>query len=159
LQRDVICLILSPMVTRRILAAGLCLAVLCLLAPMPSTGEPYLICDPYPKNGDQPTRFVIVAGKLKYSVPAQRLPDGSVRLRFDVSALPDGEHTMNVTAIDDRNHGESDPIRLKLVKTGTKVTLLTSPEKAKPPAPAEKQQKGKIPPSRIPRGLLRPPEP
>ena len=160
MQRDVICLILPPMVTRRILSAGLCLAVLCVFfAPRPSTGEPYLICDPYPKNGDQPTRFVIVAGKLKYSVPAQRLPDGSVRLRSDVSALRDGEHTMNVTAIDDRNHGESNPIRLKLVKTGKKVAVLAPPEEAKPTASPEKQQQGKIPPSRIPRGLLRPPEP
>ena len=159
LQRDVIRLILSRMVTWRILAAGLCLAVLCLLAPRPSTGEPYLICDPYPKNGDQPTRFVIVAGKLKYSVRPQWLPDRSVRLKFDLSQLPDGEHTMHVTAIDDRNHGKSDSIRLTLVKTGTKVTLLTSPEKAEPPAPPENPQKGKVPPSRIPGGLLRPPEP
>ena len=66
---------------------------------------------------------------------------------------------MNVTAIDDRNHGESNPIRLKLVKTGKKVAVLAPPEEAKPTASPEKQQKGKIPPSRIPRGLLRPPEP
>jgi len=105
------------MVTWRILVAGLCLAVLCLLAPRPSTGEPYLICDPYPKNGDQPTRFLIVVGKLKYSVPPQWLPDRSVRLKFDLSQLPDGEHTMHVTAIDDRNHGKSDSIRLTLVKS------------------------------------------
>jgi hypothetical protein len=159
LKRVMICLIFSHMVTWRILVAGLCLALLCLLAPRPSAGEPFLICDPYPNTGDQPTRFLIVVGKLKYSVPPQWLPDRSVRLKFDLSQLPDGEHTVNVMAIDDRNRGESGSIRLKLVKTGTKVTLLTSPEKAEPPAPAEKQQKGKIPPSRIPRGLLRPTEP
>ena len=78
--------ILSHMATWRILVAGLCLAVLCLLAPRPSTGEPFLISDPYPNKEDQPTRFVIIAGKLNYSVPAQKLSDGSVRLRFDVSA-------------------------------------------------------------------------
>jgi hypothetical protein len=44
-------------------------------------------------------------------------------------------------------------------KTGKKVTLLTPPEDAQPPAPTEKQQRGKVPPSRIPKGLLRPPEP
>jgi hypothetical protein len=48
---------------------------------------------------------------------------------------------------------------LKLVKTGKKVAVLTPPEEAKPTASPEKQQQGKIPPSRIPRGLLRPPEP
>ena len=159
MQRLAICSILFHMATWRVLVAGLCLAVLCLLAPWPSTGEPFLISDPYPNNGDQPTRFVIVAGKLKYSVPAQKLPDGNVRLKFDVSLLPDGEHTMNVTAIDDRNHGESDSIRLKLVKTGKKVAVLTPPEEVKPPVPPEEQQKGKVPPSRIPRGLLRPPGP
>jgi len=159
LQRVVICPILSHMATWRILVAGLCLAVLYLLAPRPSTGEPFLISDPYPNNADQPTRFAIVVGKLTYSVPAQKLPDGSVRLKFDVSLLPDGEHTMNVTAIDDRNHGKSDSIRLKLVKTGKKVAVLTPPKEVEPPAPPEKQQKGKVPPSRIPRGLLRPPEP
>ena len=145
--------------TRRILVAGLCLAVLCLFAPKPSWGEPFLISDPYPKNADQPTRFAIVAGKLRYVVPAQKLPDGSVRLRFDVSVLPDGEHTMNVTAIDDRNHGESDSMRLKLVKTGKEVTLLTPPEEAEPSPSPENQQKAKVSPSRIPRGLLRPPGP
>jgi hypothetical protein len=154
-----ICLIFSHMVTWRILVAGLCLALLCLLAPRPSAGEPFLICDPYPNTGDQPTRFLIVVGKLKYSVPPQWLPDRSVRLKFDLSQLPDGEHTVNVTAIDDRNHRESDSIRLKLVKTGKKVAVLTPPEKAEPPAPPENPQKGKVPPSRIPGGLLRPPEP
>jgi hypothetical protein len=141
------------------LAAGLCLAVLCLFAPRSSTGEPFLICDLYPNTGDQPTRFAVVAGNLKYSVPPQWLPDRSVRLKFDLSRLPDGEHTVKVTAIDDRNHRESDSIRLKLVKTGKKVTLLTSPQEAEPPAVPEKPQKGKVPPSRIPRGLLRTPEP
>ncbi|MGA2109239.1 MAG: hypothetical protein ABSH25_16530 [Syntrophorhabdales bacterium] len=147
------------MTTWRMLAAGLCLAVLCLFAPRSSTGEPFLICDPYPNTGDQPTRFAVVAGNLKYSVPPQWLPDRSVRLKFDLSRLPDGEHTVKVTAIDDRNHRESDSIRLKLVKTGKKVTLLTSPQEAEPPAVPEKPQKGKVPPSRIPRGLLRTPEP
>jgi len=159
LKGVVVCLILSYMVTWRVLVSGLCMAVLCLLAPRPSTGKPFLISDPYPKNEDQPTRFVIVEGTHRYSVPAQRLPDGSVRLRFDLSPLADGEHTMNVTAIDDRTHGESGSIRLKLAKIGKKVTLLTSPEEAEPPAAPEKQQKTKISPSRIPRDLLRPPGP
>jgi hypothetical protein len=66
---------------------------------------------------------------------------------------------MNVTAINDRNHGEWNLTPLKLVKTGEKVTVLTSPEKAEPPASPEKQQKAKVPPSRIPGGLLRPPGP
>jgi hypothetical protein len=62
------CLILSDMVTWRILVAGLCLTVLSLLAPRPSMGAPFLISDPYPINGDQHTRFVVI------TIKAQRKP-------------------------------------------------------------------------------------
>ena len=48
---------------------------------------------------------------------------------------------------------------LKLVKTGKKVAVLTPPEEAKPTVSPEIEQEGKIPPSRIPGGLLRPPGP
>jgi hypothetical protein len=116
-------------------------------------GAPFLISDPYPNDKNQPTRFLIVEGELKYYVPAQKLPDGSVRLRFDVSQLPDGEHTVSVKAVNDRNHEESISMRLKLVKIGEKVTLL----KTEPLAPPERQQNGLIPPSRIIKGLLRQP--
>jgi len=157
LQWIMIRIILYPMAKWSVLVAGICLAMLSLFAPKSSSGEPFLISDPYPKTGDQPTRFVVVAGKLRYSVPAQKLPDGRVYLRFDVSRLPDGEHTVNVTAINDRTHGESNSTPVKLVKIGQKVTLLALPEKAEPPAPPEEQQKAKISPSRMPKGLLRPP--
>ena len=96
-----------------------------------------------PKTGHQPTRFVIVAGKLRYSVPARKLPDGRVYLRFDLSLLPDGEHTVNVRAIDDRAQGESNQAG-EVVKTGQKVTLLALPEKVEPTAPPEEQQKTKM---------------
>jgi hypothetical protein len=145
------------MAMRSVLLAGVCLAVLCLFFPRFSSGEPFLVSDPYPKTGGQPTRFAIVVGILKYSVPAQKLPDGRVCFRFDVSRLPDGEYTVNVRAIDDRTHGESKSTPVKLVKTGEKVTLIALPEKAEPPAPPKKREKAKIPPSRIPKGLLRPP--
>ena len=141
LQRVVISPILNNMATRSVLVIGVCLAMLCFFAPRSSSGEPFLISDPYPNDKNQPTRFVIVEGEYKYNTPAQKLPDGGVRLRFDLSLLPDGEHTVYVRAIDDRKHRESNSTPLRLVKIGEKVTLL----------------KPLIPESKIPKGLLRQP--
>jgi hypothetical protein len=147
------------MAMRRILVAGVCLVMLSIFAPRSSSGRPFLVSDPYTNKKNQPTRFVVVAGKLKFSVPAQKLADGSVCFRFDLSLLPDGEYTVNVTAINDRTRKESSSTQMKLVKIGEKVTLLPSPEKAEPPAPQEMKEKEQISPSRIPKGLLRLPGP
>ncbi len=109
---------------------------------------------PIRTRGSQPTRFIVVAGKHKFSVPAHKLPDGTVCLKFDLAKLPDGEYTVHVRAIDDHKHWESNSTSVKLTKNGNKVTY------PPPPPPPEKTApvKVKISPSRVPGGLLKQPE-
>jgi hypothetical protein len=122
--------------------------VLFLLASALCFAEPFLVSDPYPKKGDQPTRFSIVAGQLKLSVPAEKLPDGTVRLRFDLSQLPDGEQILEIKAVNEVKKTESGSVSIRLLKkNGKEVTLV---------APREESEKQKIPPSRSIGGLLRP---
>lgn len=132
----------------RRLLFGAWLVVVSLLTSALCFGEPFLVSDPYGKTEDQPTRFSIVAGKLTFSIPAEKLPDGTVRLRFDLSKLPDGEHTMEIKAVNEAKQTESEPASLKVLKkNGQGVTLS---------APQGKSEKEKIPPSRTIPGLLRP---
>lgn len=142
---------------RSLLVVGVCLVILSVFASGSSSGEPFLASDPYPKGVSQPTRFIVVAGESWYSIPAQKLPDGGTCLKFDLAPLPDGEHTVTIRAINDRSHVESTSVLVKLVKIREKVTILASPEEREPSGPPIKQEKVLKPPSKIPKGMLRPP--
>ena len=155
----VIRLTLYDMTVSNIAIAGACLAILWLFLPRSALGEPFLVSDPYPNTERQPARFAIAAGKQKFSVPAEKQEDGSVRLKFDLALLRDGEQIIEIRAIDDRKHWGSKTTALKVVKKGSDVKISTPPEKIAPPAPPQKVQKTKIPPSRRIDGLLRPPGP
>jgi hypothetical protein len=89
-----------------------------------------------------------VDGKLKFSIPAEKLPDGAVRLRFDLSELPTGEHRIEIKAVNESRQTESEPVLLNLLKKNGQVVILLAPE--------GKPEKEKIPPSRTIPGLLRP---
>jgi hypothetical protein len=111
-------------------------------------GEPFLVSDPYAKTKDQPMRFSVVAGKLKFTVPAEKLSDGTVRLRFDLGKLPDGEHNIEIKAVNDSAQRESEPVSMQILKKNGEVLTLTAPQ--------GKLEKEKIPPSRAIPGLTRP---
>ena len=119
-----------------------------LLTSVLSIAEPFVVSDPYSRTGEQPAEFVIVAGQLKFSVPAEKLPDGTVRLKFDLSRLPDGESTLSIKAVDRLKQTESEAVSLKVRKDGKNVTLLRE-QKAE-------SAKEKRPPSRTIPGLLKP---
>ncbi len=127
---------------------GAWLVTVSFLTSAPCFGEPFLVSDSYGKTDGQPTGFFIIAGKLKFSIPAEKLADGTVRLRFDLSKLPDGEHTIEVKAVNESRNTVSEPVSLKLVKKDGQVVIQT--------APRGTPEKEKIPPSRTIPGLLRP---
>ena len=109
--------------------------------------EPFLVCDPYPKGRDQPTEFSIIVGKLNFSVPAEKLPHGAVRLKFDLVQLPDGEHILKIKAVNRLTRKESEIVAQRLFKkNGKEVTIGGRPpeEPTREKAPA----KNLIPPSR-----------
>ena len=109
--------------------------------------EPFLVSDPYRKGPDQPTEFSIVAGKLSFSVPADKLPDGGVRLKFDLVRLPEGEHILQIKATDSVRRRESPSVFLKVLKkSAQEITVEAPPEAA--------VERGLIPPSRTPRNLI-----
>lgn len=111
-------------------------------------GEPFLVSDPYGKTEDQPTGFTVVVGKLEFSIPAEKLSDGTVRLKFDLGKLPDGEQTIEIKAVNESTRAESQPVSVQLLKKDGKVVMEIAPEK--------KPEKEKIPPSRTIPGLTRP---
>lgn len=60
---------------------------LALLGALCSTANaaPFLVCDPYPAAGPQPTEFLIAIGTAApITVPATKEPDGDVILKWDV---------------------------------------------------------------------------
>jgi hypothetical protein len=171
------------MAMRSVIVTGICLAILSLFTPGSSSGAPFLVCDPYPVKTNQPTHFVVIAGESWYIVRADKLPNGGVRLKFDISQLPDGEHALEVRAMNDHSHRVSPPTPFKLVKNGAKVTVPTAEPpgppasteeppgppapKGEPPAPPafrgkpgppRIQQKTLIPPSYVPKGMIKPPK-
>jgi hypothetical protein len=111
-------------------------------------GEPFLVSDPYRKTEDQPTRFTILVGKLEFSVPAEKLPDGTVRLKFDLGNLPEGEQAIEIKAVNESTRAESPPVSVQVLKKDGKVVMVPTAEK--------KPEKEKIPPSRTIPGLIRP---
>jgi hypothetical protein len=114
--------------------------------------EPFLTSGSYPKGPYQPTEFTIVVGKLAFSVAAEKLPDGAVRLKFDLAQLPDGEHTLEIKAVNGATGRESEAVSLRLFKkNGKEVVLETPPEEPTKNAPPAKKL---IPPSRTIRNLI-----
>lgn len=61
--------------------------------------SPYLVCDPVPTTGVQPTSYLVtIDGAAAVEVAAFRLADNSVRLSYDLSAVAVGNHTVTVKA-------------------------------------------------------------
>lgn len=112
-----------------------------LIVPALVHAEPFVECDPYPAGVDQPTEFRIV---LSFSVPAHKLPDGSVTLKLDAASLPDGEYRLDVAAVG-ADKSESSATSAKLLKTGNDIKV--EPIKAEQ-AKAERV-KEKIAPTRV----------
>jgi hypothetical protein len=99
-------------------------------------GAPFLVSDPYPKKDTKLTKFLVtINGKTVASDPA-RNADGTLYLKYDLGALPDGTYTATIKAVDTKSK-ESSPTTYSFKKTGAKVEPYTPP--------AAKQ---KIPPSR-----------
>jgi hypothetical protein len=112
-------------------------------------GEPFLVSDPYPKSDEQPTDFRIVSQSLNVMVPAEKSPNGIVKLRYDLFNLPDGEHILEITAIDKARGKESVPTVMKIMKKGKDVTIVPLPS---PPSEPLNTQR---PPSRAIPGILK----
>jgi len=76
----------------------LVLLVLILFA-QPLYAGPFLVCDPYPNTGEQPTEFKITYGTNTITSQAVRNTDGSVQLKWDLGPLANGTYNINVTAV------------------------------------------------------------
>jgi len=111
-------------------------------AVVPCYADPFLISDPYPEGPNQPTGFIIKAGASEHRSLPNKLPDGSVCLKFDLAKLSDGEQTLEVIAVREgrkgTNSGSSSKVRVK--KNGKDVVIAPSAQGAAP--------KAVIPPSR-----------
>jgi hypothetical protein len=121
--------------------------VISLAALTASRAQPFLVCDPYPRGHEQPTAFVVTEDKVTYSAPAERLVDGSVRMRFDLSQLPDGEHALGIKAVNGTKRTESGSVPFKLIKNGAAARVIET---------QRKPEKEKILPSRTIPGRLGP---
>ncbi len=74
---------------------------LVLLGALCSTANaaPFLVCDPYPSSGPQPTEFLVTVGTAApVTVPATRQTDGSVILKRDVAGIGTGAKTVTAKA-------------------------------------------------------------
>ncbi len=127
---------------------GAWLAAVFLFATELCSAAPFLVCDPYSKEGEQPTGFFVASGKLTFSTPAERLPNGAVRLKFDLGNLPDGEHKVEVRAVNESTGAKSEPVHVQILKKDGQAVILATPQ----PIP----EKQKIPPSRTIPGLRKP---
>ena len=126
--------------------AVLTVAVLLSLAFSGSClAEPFLISDPYPAKGPQPTKFVVaVDGKSTTSAP-HRNADGSVVLKYDLGDLSDGTHTIVIKALNDAQALESGEIAYTFNKAGSRISGLKV-----------KEEKQKMAPSRSLGGYVKP---
>jgi hypothetical protein len=119
-----------------------------LVVPTLVQAEPFVVSDPYPAWDEQPAEFRIV---LSFTVPAHKLPDGSVMLMFDAAQLPDGEYRLAVSAVSGADRMESPATSAKLVKTGSKIKVEQAKEKIAPtridglPPKAPKRRSGDRP--------------
>jgi hypothetical protein len=105
--------------------------------------QPFLVSDPYPAKEVQPTKFVVTVGGKSFDVVPEKNPDGSSYLKYDLSQLPDGLHTVKVKAVNSTLKQESPEMSLSLQKTGSNVTRA-------------KDESEKIAPSRTFPGYIRP---
>jgi hypothetical protein len=122
--------------------------------------EPFLVSDPYPRGKKQPTEFTVVAGALTFSVPAEKLPDGRVRLKFDLKRLPDGQYLLQIKAVNRIRRQQSQTVSVWLLKKNGKEVTLGAPPEARTekdiPAKDIPAEKKLIPPSRTIPNLLSP---
>jgi hypothetical protein len=75
-------------------------------------------------------------------VPADKSPNGIVKLRYDLSNLPDGEQILEITAVDKVKGKESEPTKMKIIKKGKEVTMVPLP------SPSNESPRMQRPPSR-----------
>lgn len=65
--------------------------------------SPFLVADPYPVGLDQsskPVSFILKGlGASPISIPATVNSDGTVQLRYDLAALPNGNYTVIADAV------------------------------------------------------------
>jgi len=84
---------------KRFKQSVLVLAITFLVASMAFAG-PYLVCDPYPATGTQPTDFsVVMDGGSELISPAQTLTDGTKRLHYDLAGIATGSHSISIKAL------------------------------------------------------------
>jgi hypothetical protein len=106
--------------------------------------EPFLVSDSYLKD-EQPTEFQIVSKSINITVPAEKHPNGTVKLRFDLADIPDGEHVFEIIAIDKIRGKKSEPTVMKLLKKGKEVTILPLPSPVIEPANKQRAPSRAIP--------------
>ena len=119
------------------------LAVFLMVAAGAVMAEPFLVSDPYPAKEVQPTKFVVTVGGKSVDVAPQKNPDGSSFLKYDLSGLPEGFHTVKIKAVSSKSKLESPEVSIQLQKSGSKVTRA-------------KDENEKLAPSRTLPGYIRP---
>lgn len=86
---------------RRAFRVFLMAVMLYLLAVIYSEAAPFLVCDPYPSTGWQPTKFLItIDGGAVIESPAFKNPDNSVQLKYDLGSISAGSHSLTVRSAD-----------------------------------------------------------
>jgi hypothetical protein len=64
------------------------------MVTMALAAGPYLVTGNYANDGNQPVAFMVALdGGTEFEVAATTNPDGTVRLRYDVSGLSNGNHS------------------------------------------------------------------
>ncbi len=82
---------------RLILVTMLLLVVLCL--PGALLASPFVVSDPYPATGTQPTDFsIIIDGGAEIISPAE-VVTGGVRLHYDIANVSAGVHNISIKAL------------------------------------------------------------
>lgn len=126
---------LADMRAIRRFTLGIILLAVSLAMPVFCCAAPFLVSDPYPKSGPQPTEFEVSSSQPKFSVPVERVPGGTVRLRLDLSRFPDGEQVIEIRAVNTTKtpRQESKAVSVRFLKNGKEVTLLpqSKPEPVK----------------------------
>lgn len=111
----------------KIVLYGLLGLMIALTGVGAAAAAPFLVADPYPAKGERPVKFLVtIGGKTTVSTPAKNA-DGSVYLKYDLGALPDGTYTVSVKAVG-RKGIESPPGFCSFRKTGSSVEFLPSPK-------------------------------
>jgi hypothetical protein len=60
---------------------------------------PFVVCDPVPTTGVQPTKYVLTMdGGATFEVDPQVVTAGAVRLHYDVTSVSVGNHRLTVSA-------------------------------------------------------------